>query len=429
MRVVEAFSGIGSQSKALRNIGVIHEVVATIEWEMGAIYGYDIIHNGAQDLSEYDNLTKIDLINGLSNHSLSINGKDPVTYSQLTKYPLEALKRIDFAINRSNNLVSIVDVTAQDLPEDIDLFTYSFPCQDLSLSGSWHGNIQGIDRDANNRSGMLWEVERILIESIEAGIELPKYLLMENVTNIMSPRHIDNFMEWQDFLTESGYYNHVYKLNSENFGVPQRRSRAFMISIWVGDNPENTNYEKRQELQNYFDLHNLENNVNEDDINLEDFLRLDYHNIEIYQEALTVIPNDTVSRRKIRQENDLLYNGHRVQNFVRTITTKQDRHPNSGVIDLAHHDIFDFENKSQFRYLTPRECFLLMGFENEDFERLIDNNFQYNRGRKFLGIDKLNKLAGNSIVVNVLEEIFTQIIDIDNDLFNARMNATFIEED
>ena len=66
------------------------------------------------------------------------------------------------AIKETKNLVSITDVKGEDIPENIDLFTYSFPCQDLSLCGCWHGNKSGIARDAHNRSGMLWEVERIL---------------------------------------------------------------------------------------------------------------------------------------------------------------------------------------------------------------------------------------------------------------------------
>ena len=428
MRVVEAFSGIGSQSKALKNIKVVHDVVATIEWEMGAIFAYDIIHNGTQDLTGYEKMEKDDLVEILQNFSLSMNGKEPVTRSQLRKYPFEALKRIHYAIDRSNNLVSIVDVEAEDLPEEIDLFTYSFPCQDLSLSGAWHGNIQGIDRDANNRSSMLWEVERILIESMEAGIDLPKYLLMENVTNIMSKRHKDNFMEWQNFLTDNGYYNHVYRLNAENFGIPQKRNRAFMISVWVGDTTDNPNVELREELNVYFEENNLEKYVDDDEIEIEDFLKLDYTVSKYMNEAISVIPNDTMSRRKIRNENDLLYNGQRMQNYVRTITTKQDRHPNSGVIDLAHYDIFDIPNKARFRYLTPRECFLLMGFEDEDFDALLDNNFQYNKGRQFYGTDKLNKLAGNSIVVNILEKVFSQIIDIDDQLFESRMGVVYEEE-
>lgn len=423
MIVVEAFSGIGSQSKALSNLQVDFEVLATIEWEMGAIYAYDVIHNGPPNLDGLEDLTREQLVKLLSKYSLSSDGKVPIKTSSLSRYPIEALKRVYAAIRRSNNLVSIMDVTAHSFQERIDLFTYSFPCQDLSLSGSWHGNNLGIDRGANNRSGMLWEVERILQEMVENDHELPHYLVMENVTNILSSRHIDNFNEWRNYLEKIGYYNHVYKLDSEKFGVPQRRVRAFMVSIYIGDTLDAPDLGIRNQLDLFFENNNLEE-VNISDRNvIENFLRLDYDNPVIAREVRQVIPNNTVSRRKIRSKNDLIYNGERMQNFVRTITTKQDRHPNSGVIDLSHRQELIGEGKSSFRFLTSRECFLLMGFDERDYNRLIEHNFQYNQGRKFYSNEKLNKFAGNSIVVNVLESLFAQIIEIDTEFFDGRMGV------
>lgn len=403
MKVVEAFSGIGSQSKALSNIGADYEVVATIEWDINAIYAYDIIHNGPQDLSEYENVTKEELIEKLSVHTISGNGKEPLQKSNLKRYPLDALMRIDYAIKRTKNLVSITDVKAINLPDNVDLLTYSFPCQDLSLSGSWHGNTKGIDRDANNRSGMLWEVERIIKEYDEIGKSKPKFLLMENVTNIRSKRHISNFTEWTTFLEEMGYINQIYDLSADNFGIPQKRKRTFMISVL-----HNGNENLKKEVEIYFKNNNLES-VNHEPKHLKNFLRTDY-NVDAYRkEALSSTPNYTISRRKIEISNDKLVENQKVcQSYVRTITTKQDRHPNSGVISLPK----SLDAKTPFRYLTPRECFMLMGFDEEDYQNLIDNNFMFNRSREFYGVEKLNKLAGNSIVVNVLEDIFKQIIEI-----------------
>ena len=99
---------------------------------------------------------------------------------------------------------------------------------------------------------------------------------------------------------------------------------------------------------------------------------------------------------------------------IATITTKQDRHPNSGVIDFSS----GVEGKSNFRYLTPRECFLLMGFDEEDFQILIDNNFYCGKKIKLFNNSTLYKLAGNSIVVDVLEAIFSQMIEINKKILN-----------
>ncbi len=83
--------------------------------------------------------------------------------------PMHLKRRLYAAIKETRNMVSITDVMGSDIPDNIDLFTYSFPCRDLSLCGCWHGNKSGIARDAHNRSGMLWEVERILLEMNEMG--------------------------------------------------------------------------------------------------------------------------------------------------------------------------------------------------------------------------------------------------------------------
>lgn len=101
-------------------------------------------------------------------------------------------------IRRTNNLVDITKVRADQLP-DADLLTYSFPCQDLSKSGHWHKNEGGINRDANNRSTLLWQIERILKEYVDSNKILPNFLLMENVSEILSEKHKDNFQEWCEF--------------------------------------------------------------------------------------------------------------------------------------------------------------------------------------------------------------------------------------
>ena len=423
LKVVETFSGIGSQAKALKNIGIDYEILCTADWDINAIIAYDLIHHGKQDLSRYKNMTKQDLIQSLSKYTLSLNGKKPATEKNIQDLSEEVLKRILCAIKRSNNLVSITDIKARDLPNRIDLLTYSFPCQDLSLAGNWHGNKSGIDRNAHNRSGMLWEVERILKERITEEMRLPRFLLMENVSNILSDRHKDNFKEWTDYLEKIGYFNQIYTLDASKFGIPQKRVRTYMLSVLVENN-----LDKRRKVENYFKEHNLEKDENVRALNikkrnLKEFLRLDYNN-KIYRiEADMCQPNDTPSRRDIYEYNTKIYHNNKViAQTVPTVTTKQDRHPNSGVIDYFN----DKERKSKFRYLTPRECFLLMGFDEEDYNNIVNNNFEY-RKRYFFNIEKLNRMAGNSIVVNVLEEIFKQVDYINNIIFMEEAELQFVQ--
>lgn len=401
-RVLEAFSGIGSQAKALKKIEFSHEIVGTIDWDIHAIYAYDIIHNGKQNLNKYASLNKKQCIEQLGKYTLSSNGKSPLTQKSLSSLSELALKKILCAIERSRNLVSITDVKASHLPNNIDLFTYSFPCQDLSIAAYMHGNFSGIDRSVKNRSGMLWEVERILKEYVQEDKKLPKFLLMENVSSLLSPRHAKNFDIWKNFLADLGYINQVYTLDASNFGIPQKRIRTYMLSVLC------QNEKQVCAVKNYFYNHNLEK-FKSIQKGLKNFLFVDYQNCLYKDEAEKSTPNYTPSREKIYKENIVAYNGIRFVDYVNTLTTKQDRNPTSAVVDYV-----SSQKKSVYRNLTPRECFVLMGFDECDYQRLIDNNFEVGNGKKFLTQSILIRLAGNSIVVNVLEEIFKQMSEINN---------------
>lgn len=110
--------------------------------------------------------------------------------------------------------------------EYLYVMTYSFPCQDLSVAGKQKGMSKG----EGTRSGLLWQVERILTEMEE----LPQILLMENVPQVHSDKNLDDFREWIMFLDGLGYTSRYEDLNGKNYGVPQNRERCFMVS-WLGD--------------------------------------------------------------------------------------------------------------------------------------------------------------------------------------------------
>lgn len=409
LKVFETFSGIGAQAKALANIGCDHEVVATADWDITAIIAYDYIHNGKPDLSKYEHLSKDELVKRLADLTLSTDGKKPASKQAIRALHKDILVRLCAAIDRTNNLISITDVHGRNIPSGTNLLTYSFPCQDLSIAHAWHGETEGINRGSGNRSSMLWEIERILKECYSGEAELPKYLLMENVPAILSPKHKDNFNEWLSSLNEMGYYNHVYCLRSSNFGSLQDRERAYMISILTGGNQD-----IEKQLDAYFEENNLQKRPPKERPSLKDVLRLDYSNDLYKKEAELSCPNDTPSRRAIYEDNVKLFDGKNYAPLVHTITTKQDRNPNSGVIKYESARI----GASSFRYLTPRECLLLMGFSDNDYDNLSQNNFSRNgtKNGKFFTYAKMVKLAGNSIVVNVLEDVFSQIVEIDSSI-------------
>lgn len=416
-RVIETFSGIGSQAKALTRIGRPFEIVNTADWDINAILAYCMIHKGKIDVNKYEGVSDEEVTEFLKEFSLSSDGKKPMNDESFKRIPMHLKRKLYAAIKETRNLVSITDIKGSDISENIDLFTYSFPCQDLSLCGCWHGNKSGIARDAHNRSGMLWEVERILLEMSEQGKELPRFLLMENVTNILSKPHEEDFGDWKATLEKLGYYNKIYRLNAKNFGIPQKRERAYMISI-LCKNDEDTICK----VAEYFKEHDLEKDeaerLKQRDLKLKDILCLDYKGNPKYKiEADASKPNDTPSRKKILEDNDMLYDGKAINEIiVNTVTTKQDRNPNSGLITYKNWA----RGKTKWRYLTPRECFKLMGFDESDFDRVISDNPMITKSRSLYSTEKLIKMAGNSIVVDVLEAIFRQIMDINTNILGER---------
>lgn len=416
--IVELFSGIGSQAKALKNLGYTINTLGTCEWDLHAFIAYDAIHNSAELPEDVAQMKKEDILKKLSVYTLSNNGKEKMEYKTLKTYSEDTLRRVYAAIIRSNNFVDVSSLTGEKMPEGVDILTYSFPCQDLSNVGAFHGYNKGIDKDSGSRSSLLWQVGRILKEMKDAEKELPKYLLMENVPTLLAKRHKSNFETWIGDLRELGYVSYYFQLNASDFGLPQNRPRLLMISVFVGDDKV-----KEKKVATYFKGKTPEKIVKEfvksayyKKIEIKDLLRVDYKNATYRKEAEECTPNDTVSRQEIWKENpQLVLEGGIINpqyDVIRTITTKQDRNPNSGNL------YFDsgIEGRGKFRYLTPRECFLFMGFTDEDFDNVILNNPEIRKNSKLFPRDKLIRMAGNSIPVKLLEGIFYQIKLLDERL-------------
>lgn len=174
IRLLELFAGIGSQAKALENLGVPFEHHFVSEIDKYAMASYNAIHGTHFETSD---------ITEIHANDLGITETDKYCY----------------------------------------IMTYSFPCQDLSLAG----NQKGMTKGSGTRSGLLWEVERILDECQEK----PQILLMENVPQVIGKKNIKDFQSWRSKLESLGYSNYVQLLNSKDYGIPQNRNRCFMVSI------------------------------------------------------------------------------------------------------------------------------------------------------------------------------------------------------
>lgn len=232
IRLIELFSGIGAQAKALEILNIPFEHYLTCEWAYNSIVGYNAIH--IKDKTDYaKDMTKEQLLSYL-NGNISIDYNKP---ADLTKKPIEWLKNCYNNVIATHDLMNIMNVKGRDLgifDKDYEyILTYSFPCQDLSLAGKRSG-METSQSEGGTRSGLLWEVERILLERKRENLDLPGVLLMENVPEVVGTKNDNHFYKWCNQLSKLGYQNYFKILNAKNYGIPQNRKRCFMISI-LGD--------------------------------------------------------------------------------------------------------------------------------------------------------------------------------------------------
>lgn len=230
IRLIELFGGYGSQSLALKYLGVPFEHHFLSEWAVPSIQAYKDLHfsndNADWSLLLTDNEV-LDFLDGrISNDYVT-----PMTREQIQRKGVKWQRQVYNNMKASRNLGSITLVKGNDLRiTETDkycyIMTYSFPCQDLSSAGKG----MGMGKDSGTRSGLLWEVGRLLKETLN----LPQVLLMENVPEVIGSGNIKHFAEWQAFLENLGYKNKWQCLNSKAYGIPQNRDRCFMVSV-LGD--------------------------------------------------------------------------------------------------------------------------------------------------------------------------------------------------
>lgn len=234
IRLIELFAGYGSQHLALKYLGVKCESWKICEWAVKSIQAYKDMHF-KDDNTDYSKDHSIEfIINRLAKWGISANYNEPMTKEQIKRMGESKARQIYNNIKATHNLVNVQQTHAEDL-EIVDrdkytyMMTYSFPCQDLSKAGLG----KGMEKGSGTRSGMLWEVERILDEAKELGT-MPDILLMENVPDVIGSNNIKHFAEWLAKLESLGYKCYWQVLNAKDYGVPQNRERCFMVSV-LGD--------------------------------------------------------------------------------------------------------------------------------------------------------------------------------------------------
>lgn len=283
-----------------------------------------------------------------------------VDYVEIDK---NCVKSYNALYNEDFKLKSIIDYRPP--IQKVDLIMHGSPCQDFSRSGLKRDGEKG----SGTRSSLLFETIRI----IEEMKEKPKAVLWENVKGVLDKNLRASFFHYLKEMERLGYENKYEILNATDFGIPQKRERIFVVSI-LGEND--------------FKFRELEKVPTRD---ISDFLEKDVS-------ALYEVRQESMLRNLRGEPNNTNFKGRLkvIDKYAYTISTKQVRVPNSGLIDIGN---------GKYRYLTEKECFRLMGFDEEDFNKLRAIYPQ----RKGTTSSILYKQAGNSIVVNVLEAILTYL--------------------
>lgn len=373
IRLIELFAGYGSQYLTLKYLGANVKHYKICEWTAKSIQAYNDLH--IQDYFDYSgNISDDNILKVLIELGVSINYNEPATKQQLKR---QNFRKIYNNIIATNNLVNIQNAKGEDFKivdkDQYDyIMTYSFPCQDLSLAGKGKGMA-----DTSTRSGMLWEVERILNE-LKSTNSLPQILLMENVPQVHGTGNVEHFNKWQLALEKLGYKNYFQDLIATDYGIPQTRNRCFMVSI-LGE----YSYTFPKPIPLKLKLKDmLEDNVDEKYYLPEKY----YKNIEYYEENKNQIAYLNYSKQEqsnrvwnIENVSPTLCASYRANDYLQNIKIKID---------------------NKIRVLTCKESFRLMGVKDEDYENVAKNQSD----------SSLYHLAGDSIVVNVLMAIFKELI-------------------
>jgi DNA (cytosine-5)-methyltransferase 1 len=235
IRLIEMFAGIGTQAMALKTLcklkGHPFELYKISEWNTSATKSYHAVHY-ENDVTDYSKeMTKDEVLECLKKFGISSDGKKSLEEKQILRKGEKWMRDVYNDFIATHNVGSITNIHAEDLGiVETDkyeyLFCYSFPCQDLSLAGK----RAGMEKGSGTRSGLLWEVERLLKQCDE----LPTVLLMENVTQVHGTKNQKSWAQWLEALEEMGYRNYWMDMNSKMYGIPQNRNRTIMISI-LGD--------------------------------------------------------------------------------------------------------------------------------------------------------------------------------------------------
>lgn len=433
LRIVELFSGIGAQKRGIDNTGLFAcTTVATSEIDKEATVSYAAIHCGftLQRIEALEFPPTEEMAQLLKDRNIGYDSKKKEQYNWdklvNSKTGNERIKKYYAAMILQNNLGDIEKI--ESLP-DCDLLTYSAPCQDFSIQGKQRGAIRG-----ETRSGLLYEVERLLVEKHESNEEMPKFLMMENVKNLVGKKFMPTFQDWMRRLYDLGYDTYWAILNGKQCGVPQNRERTFAISI--RKDIDTQTFEFPIPFDNHIRLKDIVDKTVDPSYLLseqamgkyKDYFSNSNNRSDIRQVGQIYgspkEPNPQAGRvydeEYISPALDTCSGGNKMPKILTTPDFSycldanywKGTNVNAYIRDRRRQLVF---TDKWVRKLTETECFRLMGFEDEDVDKA-----------KAVGVSKsqLYKQAGNSIITNcislIMEHLYKAQYDENYECFDEK---------
>ena len=399
------FSGIGCQERGFEDSGVFDiDVLSTSDIAKESILSYAAIHKGltpqlVKTYSDYpsademaDYLEEVDL------------GYDPMkdkhyNWHRLTNTPeqVEILAKYYLASKLSKNLGNISNI--ESLPK-ADLWFCSFPCTDISQAGK----MRGLSQDSGTRSSLLWENIRLLKEAIKRN-EAPKYIMIENVKNLVGTKFKADFMVLLDVLKELGYNSYWAILDGKTCGVPQSRPRVFVVSIREDIDKGTFMFPRPFECPYVIG-----------DILDPNFDKKYYLSDKIQQRFKLTDPSfkksiigTTAPDFRTIGQRDTVFQQDGIMGALVATDYKQPKQILDIKMDAATYD----RSKVHIRKLMPKECGRLMGFKFEDCDKA-----------QAMGVadGKLYEQFGNGIITNCVKLIAQH-------LYKAQYDSSFVCED
>lgn len=310
---------------------------------------------------------------------------DLVNYCEINKYASYAYS-ILYNIPESKNLLDVYKVDGS-IYNELDLLTYGFPCQDISLAGKCKGIIEG-----ETRSGLLFEALRIIKES------KPKVAIAENVKNLVSKMFIKDFNRLIKRLDELGYNSYWKVLNGINYNSAQSRERVFIVSIRKDIDPKTFKFTSSN--NDFISINNFTESVVEEKYYCEEHKDIKKFLHDVNRKICNFKKPSKFGTIKIGElENDNL------REMNKRIFSELGTSP---TIVTGAHSVPKIV-QCRIRRLTPLECWRLTGFEDNDYwnvRRWLEERFY---GNKDKSDSQMYRMAGNSIVVQVAQGIFKDL--------------------